>query len=290
MEYTIDGTNALFEAGKEGWILKQLNGRPVTLALPRRLPDGGELREIAAKALLGQTQLTSLTIPDSVIKIGDWAMAGCRSLNEVHMPECILGKGVFRDCAALVHLYVGEAHDTSALLAEAARQDAAYLLQAGSIGSTEWYAAWDRWLKTFLEETDQEGYTGQVPCGEEDYWNFDVAAYESARRMEKAQRSLLRLKNPAFLGEDFREELRKYIRGHSAGSPLGNEAWQLILTRHAEEEDWYAAFAEAGGLDLEDPETLIADIPDSFAAMKSFFLRFIADHRTADPLWDKLEI
>ncbi len=288
MEYSIYGTNAQFETGTDGWILKRIEGSPVTMSLPRQLPDGRELREIAAKALLGQTRLSSLTIPESVKKIGDWAMAGCRSLNEVHMPDCVLGKGVFRDCPALMHLYIDERKDTAALLAEAAKQDAAYLLQAGLTGSAEWYAAWDRWLKTFLEETDQEGYTGQVPCGEEDYWNFDVAAYESARRMEKAQRCLLRLKNPAFLDAVFREELRAYISSHSAGSPSGNEAWQLILTRHAEEEDWYAAFAEAGGLDLEDPEKLIADIPDSFAAMKSFFLRYIAVRKATDPIWDRL--
>ena len=245
MELKIDGVPARFDEGSDGWILKELCGKATSLSLPASLPDGRRLSGIADKALLGQTRLVSLTIPESVQSIGDWAMAGCSMLNEVHMPACMLGKGVFRDCTALKRLYMGGAAAAAALLAEAARQDAAYLMSAETAGSAEWYALYDAWLKRFLDEADQEGYSGQVPCGEEDYGSFDAASYESGRRREKARRCLLRLMNPEGLTEAFREELRSYIAAHSAGSPAGDEAWQLILQRYAEEEEWYAAFAEA---------------------------------------------
>ncbi len=290
MEFEIDGVTAHFFAGTEGWILKQLDGKALNLSLPAILPDGGALCGIADKALFGQNRLTALTIPDSVRKIGDWAMAGCPLLKEVKMPACDLGKGVFRDCNALERIDTGAGDESAALLAEAARQDAAYLFSGVSPGSAEWFERWDGWLKRFLDEDDQEGYSGQVPCGEEDYWNFDVASYESSRRKEKARRCLLRLMNPSCLSHNFRDELRFYIREHSAGSSKGDEAWQLILHQYAEEEEWYAAFAEAGGIHDENTELLLADIPESFAGMKSYFLRYRTEHKEGDSLWERLEL
>ena len=290
MDYEIDGVRAEFSPGTKGWILKQLKGSAQELALPAQLPDGKPLCELGDKALLGQKYLVKLKVPESVYRIGDWAMAGCISLKEVHIPACTLGKGVFRDCAALKRLYMGGQSENAALLAEAARQDAAYLLDVASVGKQEWYEAWDNWLRRFLEESDQEGYTGQVPCGEEDYGSFDVASYESGRRREKARRCLIRLMNPVFLDEAFHRELRSYIARHSAGSQEGDEAWQLILSQFAEEEEWYSAFAEAGGLDCDAPEALIAEIPESFAGMKSYFLRFLDEHKEGGSLWTGLEL
>lgn len=238
------------------------------------LPDGSTVPGIEKKAMLGQGRLKSVTVPDEAAIIDDWAFAGCTALEEVTMPRCALGRGVFKDCRALMHIYVtGAGDDVSALLAEAARQDVTYLLDMDKLGSAEWYELWDAWLMRFVNSDDAEGYSGQVPCGEEDYGSSDVAAYESGRRREKARRCLLRLMNPEGLSSKMRSLCEDYIAGHTAGSAEGEEAWQLLLERYGEDERWYTVFAEAGGLNEKNSMLIIDSIPESLARMKAFFIR-----------------
>lgn len=238
------------------------------------LPNGCSVPGIEKKAMLGQGRLKNVTVPDEARVIDDWAFAGCTGLEEVTMPRCALGRGVFKDCRSLKHIYVeGAGEDISVLLAEAARQDITYLLDMEKAGSEEWYELWDAWLIRFIEEDDAEGYSGQVPCGEEDYGSSDIAAYESGRRREKARRCLLRLMHDEGLKEDIRKICENFIADHTIGSKAGEEAWQLILERFGEEEGWYTAFADAGGINDENSISLIDSIPDSLSRMKAFFIR-----------------
>ncbi len=238
------------------------------------LPDGSDVLGIGKKAMLGQGRLKSITVPEEARFIDDWAFAGCTGLEEVTMPRCALGRGVFKDCRSLKHVFVkGIEDDISVLLAEVARQDITYLLDMEKAGSAEWYELWDAWLLRFIEEDDAEGYSGQVPCGEEDYGSSDIAAYESGRRREKARRCLLRLINSEGLKEDTQKICEAFIADHTIGSKAGEEAWQLILERFGEEEAWYTAFADAGGINEENCIALIDSIPDSLSRMKAFFIR-----------------
>ncbi len=245
----------------------------VTLT-PIILPDGSTVPGVEKKAMLGQGRLKSVSVPEEAGLIDDWAFAGCTALEEVTMPRCALGRGVFKDCRALMHIYVtGAGADVAALLAEAARQDVTYLLDMDKLGSAEWYKLWDAWLLRFIDSDDAEGYSGQVPCGEEDYGSSDVAAYESGRRREKARRCLLRLMNPEALSAKMRSVCEDYIAQHTAGSVKGEEAWQLLLERYGEDEKWYTAFAEAGGLNGDNSMLIIDSIPESLARMRAFFIR-----------------
>ena len=238
------------------------------------LPDGSTVLGVEKKAMLGQGRLKEVTVPGEALIIDDWAFAGCTALEEVSMPRCALGRGVFKDCRALKHIRVeGAGEDVAALLAEAARQDVTYLLDMEKAGTAEWYELWDAWLVRFVNADDSEGYSGQVPCGEEDYGLSDVAAYESGRRREKARRCLLRLMNPEGLDAGTRDICKQYISGHTLGSPKGDEAWQLLLERYGEEEQWYTAFADAGGIDPSNAMMIIDSIPPGLARMKSFFIR-----------------
>ncbi len=238
------------------------------------LADGQSVQGIEKKAMLGQGRLKEVTVPEEAEVIDDWAFAGCSALEEVWVPRCRLGRGVFKDCTALKHIHVdGAGEDVSALLAEAARQDVTYLLDLDKAGSAEWYRLWDAWLMRFVDSDDAEGYSGQVPCGEEDYGSSDVSAYESGRRREKARRCLLRLMNPEGLDEGVRDVCSRYISEHTAGSDAGDEAWQLLLERFGEDERWYTAFADAGGLNEENAMMIINDIPESMSRMKAFFIR-----------------
>nr|MCR5129517.1 leucine-rich repeat domain-containing protein [Lachnospiraceae bacterium] len=213
---------------------------------------------------------------DTLAQIDDWAFAGCRRLREVTMPRGKLGKGVFQDCEALrkIRFSDGGTEDAAALLSEVARHDIVYLTDLAAVGSAEWLRQWDAWLLRFLEMSDQEGYSGQVPCGEEDYGTSDVGSYESGRRREKAERCLLRLMYPEGIAEGLKERLQKYISDHTKGSAEGEEAWQMLLQKHPEEKEWYRAFAEAGGLHEQNRDQLLGSIPEEYAEMKAFFINY----------------
>ena len=258
-------------------ILNRMDGNAAELAVPAHLDQNGSqipVTGIGRKALMGNRRLQILTLPESLRSIDDWALAGCRRLREVTMPRVRLGKGVFQDCEALrrIRFIDGGPEAASALLSEVARHDIVYLTDLTTVGSAEWFRQWDAWLLRFLEQSDQEGYSGQVPCGEEDYGTSDVGSYESGRRREKAERCLLRLMYPEGITEELKMRLREYIAGHTVGCADGEEAWQMLLKKHPEEKEWYQAFAQAGGLTEQNRDTLLGSIPEEYAEMKAFFI------------------
>ncbi len=231
---------------------------------------------IERKAYLGKRRLYDIEIPGSVELVDDWAFAKCIDLRKVRMPRTLLGKGVFEGCNALEEIVLdGEDSETLShlLAAVAPRNDAAYLLELKEAGSSSWYDKWDSWLKRLLESEDQEGYSGQVPCGEEDYGSSDVAAYESGRRREKAELCLLRLLYDEKLEDTFREVLTAYINSHTAGSEQGDESWLVLLEKHHSDMRWLETFEKAGGVTEENLDIILAGIPEEYADMKAYFVK-----------------
>lgn len=283
IKISISGAELLFNLqethNQKTTTMTRLDGNIPELSVPAyvTIDDASvPVTAIGRKALMGNRRLQILTLPDTLAQIDDWAFAGCRRLREVTMPRGKLGKGVFQDCEALrkIRFSDGGTEDAAALLSEVARHDIVYLTDLAAVGSAEWFRQWDAWLLRFLEQSDQEGYSGQVPCGEEDYGTSDVGSYESGRRREKAERCLLRLMYPEGIAEGLKERLQKYISDHTKGSAEGEEAWQMLLQKHPEEKEWYRAFAEAGGLHEQNRDQLLGSIPEEYAEMKAFFINY----------------
>ncbi len=64
---------------------------------------------ICSSAFSSCSSLTSITIPNSVISIGDGAFEGCSSLTSVTIPNSVteIGDVVFRDCIGLKYAKIG---------------------------------------------------------------------------------------------------------------------------------------------------------------------------------------
>jgi len=65
--------------------------------------DGINLKEIPNSAFRGCTSLTTVRIPDSVTRIGDWAFSGCSALTSINIPDGVtyIGASAFKSCVAL---------------------------------------------------------------------------------------------------------------------------------------------------------------------------------------------
>ena len=82
-------------------------GENNVVIIPNR-HEGLDVTDIAAKAFEDNTTLTSVTIPDSVIKIGEGAFRGCSSLTSISIPDSItsIGNSAFRECTSLASITI----------------------------------------------------------------------------------------------------------------------------------------------------------------------------------------
>lgn len=280
---------------KEKACITGYHGAAGELVIPDVL-EGCPVTEIGKKAFLSRKGLRKITLPDSLETVGDWAFACCTNLREAVFPEKDIrfGRNVFLECGCLTRISKRGAEENERfqpeLLAAAVRNmEAYYLLELPAVGSGEWLAKWDARLAALLGAPDQEGYSRQVLCGEEDYGSTDLAAYISERRKGKVRLSLLRLLHPRGLAAPFRKELEDHLRSYTRGGE-GDETWQVILREHGEERAYYGLFAELGCVTGENLDGILADIREDFPEMKAFFLRYQEENLGGRDFFDSLEL
>ncbi|MBR3306007.1 MAG: hypothetical protein IKI75_01975 [Lachnospiraceae bacterium] len=274
------GGSACFEIKDGEAVLLSLNGRVRELVLPDELPGGAESLVIAPKAALGAPVLKEVILPDKLKSVGDWAFAHCRELERVCIPACDHGTGVFKGCPKLRELTLSDCGgDMAALLACAAAEDVNYLMKPAGPEDEEWYGLWDSWLMRFLEQSDSDGYSGQVPCGEEDYGSSDVGAYESGRRREKADRCFLRLMHPAHLLPGTGRGIESFLRGRGK-----KDAFLLLTERYPDEEKKIRLYLDTACVSGEEAAGMLKKIPDHLSLMRSLFIKAAGSTDTLDGL------
>lgn len=261
-----------------------------------RIPEtleGYPVTVIDKKAFLSRKFLRTVQLPDSIREIRDWAFAYCDGLEEVELPcrEIHFGKAVFLECGRLRCLDIrGKTEAAGALLAAAVtRTEAYYLLSVPDAGSAEWFSKWDARLLAVLKTPDQEGFSKQILCGEEDYGSTDMTAYMSGRRAGKIRLLLLRLLYPEGLEAALREEICGYLKSHTKGCE-SEETWQVILKEHGTDRAYYQLFAELGCLHRDNVEAILKDIGEEYPEMKAFFLRYKEEHLGYSDFFDDLEL
>ena len=253
------------------------------------------VKSIAKKAFLSKKFLRSVEIPASVEEVGDWAFAYCDSLREVSFAgrNVTFGKAVFLECPALRCIRFADrpsgelggamgdkasGEGIGALLAAAVTQmESPYLLNAKEAGSREWLEKWDARMMAILSAEDDEGYSKQILCGEEDYESADLETYLSNSRKKKVRLLLLRLLWPMELEEGKEKQLRAYLLAHTKGCET-EETWQVVRDEYGERREFYELFASLGCLTKENAPGIIAQTREENPEMKAFFLKYQADH------------
>lgn len=242
----------------------------------------GEMEEmpvtvIDKKAILGSKLVCELFLPDTVREIGDWAFAHCANLKNVMLPRknISFGRGVFKDCKALQSIgFSGEGCSGIEQLLAAAPVllEADYLLAPLEAGDKTWFEKLDARLMTLLEKPDEEGYSRQVLCGEEDLM-ASLELYLQERQREKARLCYLRLLNDRELEDNLRRYMEEYLRSHSKGCE-SEAAWEVVFRERGNERRYYRCFAEKGCITSQNFDGLLQDMEDSYPEMKAYFLRY----------------
>lgn len=123
--YTITKNNTVTITG--------YTGSDTALTVPATL-DGNPVTEIAADAFAEQTKLTSVTLPDGLMKIADDAFFNCTSLKAITLPDSVtsLTGAAFSGCTQEITLTLdGNSHYTvdndGALCADSGKTLVAYL-------------------------------------------------------------------------------------------------------------------------------------------------------------------
>lgn len=278
--------------------ITRFQGLPSRVEVPESV-EGLPVISIARKAFLSKKNLRSILLPDTVEEVGDWAFAYCEHLREVVIPRRAVrfGKAVFMECRQLQRISAGgqgqkpsaPAFPAELLAAAVAVMDAAYLLDMEAAGTEEWLAKWDARLGSVLHTPDQEGFSKQILCGEEDYGSTDLTAYMSGRRKEKVRLSLLRLLFCQGLSPGLRLKLENYLRAHTKGEN-SEEAWEVILQEHGAHREYYQLFAETACVTEDNLNDILTDIGEEYPEMKAYFLRFREDKLGVPDFFAELEL
>lgn len=309
-ELKIAGGSLFYQIQQNEVCILRLQGNLQSMAGELCIPaqvEGMPVTSIGKKAFLSKKYLRRVILPDTIAEVGDWAFAYCSGLREVELPkrEISFGKSVFLECEVLEFLRVretgGETADgqqkpeyqeemTAAFLAAAVTVgEAYYLLDIGEAGSREWLAKWDARMLAIIYTPDQEGFSKQILCGEEDYGSTDLNAYISHRRKMKVRLMMLRLLYPSGLDGDIREELQSYLKSHTKGYD-SEEAWEVVLDEHGEDRAYYGLFAELGCITEDNLDGILQDIGEKYPEMKAYFMRYKEEHIGYGDFFGELEL
>ena len=281
--------NLIFDEKGGSAVLERCGGIFTEVVIPDKVADGIPVKSILKKAFLGKKTIRSVIVPETVAAIGDFCFAHCSNLAKISLPKCEMGEGVFKGCDKLEIISVaGCDEDMGVLLAAAIRYGApAHLTDMKDLG-TGYYEKWDAWLEKLLSEPDDEGFTNQILCGEEDYGNSDRNLYEIKRRMLKSSLCMIRLLNASFLAKEQKIRLSEYIYDHREGGDKGNESW-LALKEYYPDKRHFDLFNELGCITNENRDAMIVSLGEDKAELKSLLIK-TSGESAMDDFFDSLEL
>lgn len=94
---------------KGNCLIERASGTVILGTSESMIPTDGSIKHIGAAAFAGNTNLTSIVIPEGVVSVQVNAFAGCSSLNKVTFPKSLerIGACAFRRCDSLKSIELG---------------------------------------------------------------------------------------------------------------------------------------------------------------------------------------
>lgn len=271
-------------------------GKDTEIAVP---PEAGgcPVTCIGKKAFLSNKMLKEISLPESVVRIDDWAFAYCAKLARVILPyhRMEIGQGIFKECFLLEEIVDESADegekktvDTAFLLAAVmSRLDAFYLFDFESAGTPEWMAQWDGRMQTLMEREDTEGFSKMLLCGEEDYGSREnnLDYYTEQRRREKVRLAMLRLMHDYGLKQAVRVKLEQYLLSHIKGCGT-EETWRVVLEEYGDDLRYYQFLTQLGGVMRENFQPMMEDMGQSHTEMKAYLMKYHGEQHGTEDAFD----
>lgn len=251
------------------------------IVIPQEL-DGLPVKRIMKKAFLGCKLLKKVSIPDTVIDVGDFAFAMCDHLSEISFVrgEIKLGQSCFKGDGEIEKIYLQEKTGdnectyekecAASLMALAPIvMSADYLVDTNHGGMPDWYKMWDQKLQDILSRKDDEGYHLYVLCGEEDL-HFDYDQYVEYIREKKSGLCIHRLMYD-YLLQDKRQLLLEYLKGN-VGEGGDGPVFRYLLSAHGDDVAYFELMVKEGIITGENREDLLFMMGDRHPQSKAYLI------------------
>lgn len=265
-------------------------GKDTELAIPALIDDCA-VTHIGKKTFLSNKMLRQISLPESVVRIEDWAFAYCTKLNKVILPyhRMEIGQGIFKECFNLEQIVdegaderESKTTDIAYLLAASMNiLDAFYLFDFENAGKPDWLVQWDNRMQTVMEREDAEGFSKMLLCGEEDYGSKEnnLDYYMEQRRREKVRLAMLRLMHDYGLESSVRSKLEAYLLAHIKGQQT-EETWKVILEEYGDDLKYYQFLTELGGVTADNFQAMMEDMGESHTEMKAYLMKYHSEQQS----------
>lgn len=287
MQYReLDTEHGVLQYGINGGSAEILGyrGKDAELVIPAVIDDC-PVAHIGKKTFLSNKMLRQISLPESVVRIDDWAFAYCAKLRKVILPyhRMEIGQGIFKECFELEQIVDESADEREKktddigymLAASMSRLDAFYLFDFENAGSTDWISQWDVRMQSVMEREDAEGFSKMLLCGEEDYGSKEnnLDYYMEQRRREKVRLAMLRLMHDYGLESSVRSKLEAYLLAHIKGQQT-EETWKVILEEYGDELKYYQFLTKLGGVTADNFQAMMEDMGESHTEMKAYLMKY----------------
>ena len=259
-------------------------GKDTELVIPAVL-GGYAVTHVGKKAFLSNKMLRQISLPESIVRIDDWAFAYCTKLNKVILPyhRMEIGQGIFKECFELEQIVDEGADERESkttdiaylLAASMSRLDAFYLFNFENAGKDDWISQWDARMQSVMNREDAEGFSKMLLCGEEDYGSKEnnLDYYTEQRRREKVRLAMLRLMHDYGLEHSVRTKLEEYLLAHIKGQQT-EETWKVILEEYGDDLKYYQFLTELGGVNADNFQAMMEDMGESHTEMKAYLMKY----------------
>lgn len=282
-----------YELIGESAVVNGYRGKDTEVVIPASIA-GCSVTQIGKKAFLSNKTIRQITLPESVIRIDDWAFAYCNKLTKIILPyhRMEIGQGICKDCFCLEQIVDERADrkerkttDIAWLLAAVmSRLEAFYLFDFETAGTDEWIRQWDDRMQSVMAREDAEGFSKMLLCGEEDYGSREnnLDYYMEQRRREKVRLAMLRLMHDYGLAQSVRAKLEAYLMTHIKGQPT-EETWKVVMEEYGDDLRYYQFLTELGGVNEDNFQAIMEDLGESHTEMKAYLMKYHSErHKKED--------